>query len=342
MVDRISTGGALLNDLTLLQSNKLTLDQLQYRLSTGKKFQKLKLYGNDAPRIVDLRGEISARQAYMRSIDLTDGIVRSYDAVLERLSDVASEIINISDPIDADDPDFLNDTQVLADNLMLEIESNLNVRIGDRYIFGGTDFGNAPVKDLRTLALYNDTDIGIPNTDETANQIPEFTVDDGGGGTVQSYHTAHAGSPTNDADAWRETAITINDRQVVNYGLTATNPAFQQLVEAAVRLKSAVQDGVLTVDQRRTMLGEVRTVAETARTELRQLQAQNGAVLNQFDRSRTEHETFIGISQASLEDIEGADSAEAAVQISQLQTQIQASFTTIARRSQLSLVSFLN
>lgn len=349
MVDRVSTSGRLLNDLMVMQNSQQSLELLQYRVSTGKKFQQLKLYGNDAPRIVDLRNEISTRQAYMRSMDLTEGITGSYDAVLDRLAEAASEILDISSPIDAEDPAFLTDTTVLAENLMLEIESNLNVRIGDRYIFAGTNYGTAPVNDLRDLALYNETDIGTANTSETADTIPEFTVDAGGAATVQSYHSSWAGSPTTDEAAWRKTTLTIDDRQTVSYGITATDPAFQKLIDAVVRLKSAVADpgpadangDGETVDERKSMLGQARSAAEEARIALRQLQSENGAIINQFDKMRTEHENFIAISQGSLEDIEGANKEEAAVQISTLQAQLQASYTTIARRAQLSLVNFL-
>ncbi|MEQ8601980.1 MAG: flagellin [Marivibrio sp.] len=344
MVDRISTSGALLNSLTLLQRNTVNLDQLQFRVATGRKFAELKLYGNDAPRIVDLKAEISSRQAYIRSITLAEGITRSYDAVLDRLADVAGEIIDASEPISPDDPSFLTDTTVVANNLMLEIEANLNVRIGDRFIFAGTRFDTAPVQDIRDLALYNEDDFPIvANTIETANEIPEFTVQRTNGPITQSYHTSFAGADTIDAEAWRKTTLTISDQQRLEYGITATDSAFQNLVEAAMRLKSATdRNANLTVDQRETLLGNARSAAEQARVELRQLQSTNGAVINQFDRMVTQHENFISISQSALDEIEGADTAQAAVEISALQTQIQASFTTIARRAQLSLVSFLN
>jgi flagellin-like hook-associated protein FlgL len=343
MVDRISNAGSLLKDLGLLQSNRTALDQLQLRLATGKKHEQLKLYGNDAPRIVDLRNQIDSRQAYIRSINLTEGITLSYDAVLDRLAEVASEVVNSATPLAPDDPNFLTDTTVVAENLMLEIEANLNLRIGDRFIFAGTNFTTSPVNDLRNLALYNATDIGVANANETANTVPEFQVDSGGAGTDQSYHTSFTTSPTVDADAWRETALTVNDRQSLSYGITATNPAFQDLIEAVVRMKSAVDpNNGFTRAERNSMLGEARSAAEEAQVSLRQMQSTNGAIINQFERTKAQHENFIAISQNALEGIEGVDTAETAVQISALQTQIQASFTTIARRSQLSLVNFLS
>jgi len=347
MVDRISTSGALLNSLTLLQRNTVTLDQLQFRVGTGRKFAELKLYGNDAPRIVDLKAEIASRQAYIRSITLAEGITRSYDAVLDRLSEVAGEIIDASEPITADDQNYQTDTTVVANNLMLEIESNLNVRIGDRYIFAGTRFDSAPVTDIRDLALYTEDDLApnpvTTNAIETANEVPEMVVQQAGANITQSYHTSFAGADTIDTEAWRKTTLTISDQQRIEYGITATDSAFQNLVEAVIRLKSATdRNANLTGDQRETLLGNARSAAEQARVELRQLQSANGAVINQFDRMVTQHENFTSISQSALDNIEGADTAQAAVEISALQTQIQASFTTIARRAQLSLVSFLN
>jgi flagellar hook-associated protein 3 FlgL len=345
MVSRVSTVGILTQNLSLISASRQKLDALNYSLSTGNRFEQLKFYGKDATRIVDFQKDIEARQAYQRSIDITESTALSYDAVLERLVEVASDALNAAEPLSSQDIDFQNTTTVLANNFMLEAEANLNIKLGDRFIFNGRNFSTAPVTDLRTLSLYTTNDLATNgatlNQIESADQIPEHIIDRGQPGqTFESYHTSFGGTGTVDPLAHEDLKVTINDNQPVIYNLSATEPAFQNLVEGLLRLKSAAQAG-LTEDEREEFLGNARTALDNSRIQLRQLQARNGTVLNELQRTREIHTGFINISQTALDDLTVADEAEVAVQISAVQNQLEASYTTIARQSSLTLVNFL-
>lgn len=344
MVSRVSALGVLTQNLSIINTNRKNLDKLNFSLATGKNHQELKFYGEDASRVVDLRKDIEARNSYIRSIDITETTAQSYDTVLERLVELTADALNAAEPLSSQDPDFPTTTTVLANNFMLEFEANLNIKIGDRFIFAGTNFGNAPVTDLRTLTLYNTTDLvsngATANAVETADTVPQHTVDAGGAATVESYHTEFAAANTIDSNAHEKLRVTINDDQPVTYTMTATEAAFQNIVEGLLRLKSAAQAG-LTEVERDEFLADARTTLDTGRGQLRQLQASNGTILNELQRTKEIHQGFINISQSALDDITVADQAEVAVRISTLQTQLEASFTTIARQSQLSLVNFL-
>ncbi|MEQ8442055.1 MAG: hypothetical protein RIM33_08420 [Alphaproteobacteria bacterium] len=344
MVSRVSAVGILTQNLSLINRNRLNLDQLNTALATGERFQQLKFYGKDASRIVDLEKDIQAREAYKRSIDVTETTATSYDAVLERLIEVTTDALKAAEPLSSDDPDFPTTTTVLANNFMLEVEANLNIKIGDRFIFAGTNFGTAPVTDLRSLTLYNTTDLvsngATANVIESADQVPEHVVDAGGAATVESYHTSFAGTGTIDTKAHETMRVTVNDNQPVTYTITATESAFQNVVEGLLRLKSAAQSG-LTKEERDEFLGDARTALDNARGQLRQIQASNGTVLDTLQRTREIHTSFINISRIALDDIQVIDDAEVAVRISSLQNQLEASFTTIARQSSLTLVNFL-
>jgi flagellar hook-associated protein 3 FlgL len=344
MVARASTVGILSQNLSLINTNRATLDRLNTSLATGERFEALKFYKTDASRIVDFRKDIEARQSYLRSIDITETTVASYDAILEQLVNVASDALAAADPLSTASTNFATDTTVLANNFMLEAEANLNIKLGDRFVFAGSNFTTAPVVDLRTLSLYTTNDLtsnGAPdNVIETGDQIPEHVIDQGGANTIESYHTSFAGTGTLSSEAYDDIRVTINDGQPITYNISATESAFQNLVEGLLRLKSAAQTG-LTEDERDEFLGDARNALDTARVELRQLQSRNGTVLNELQRTREIHQGFIAISTTAVEDLTVTDTAEVAVQISALQNQLQASFTTIATQSQLSLVNFL-
>jgi flagellar hook-associated protein 3 FlgL len=344
MVSRVSATGTLSQNLFLINSGQSKLNQLNYSLGTGNKFEELKFYGKDSTRIVDLRKDIEARKAYTNSIDITESTTDSYDAILERLVQVATDALNAAEPLSTNDVDFPNTTTVLANNFMLEVEANLNIKLGDRFIFAGTNFSDAPVRDLRTLSLYNATDLGsapaAANAIETADTLPEHVVDAGGAATTESYHTGFTAAGTVDSKAYEAMKVTIADSQPIIYNITANEPAFQNLIEGLLRLKSAAQTG-LTEPEREEFLGEARNTLDNARVELRQLQARNGTVINELSRTKEIHTSFINISQSALTDLTVANDAEVATRIAALRTQLEASYSTIADTNRLSLVNYL-
>ncbi|MDF1749387.1 MAG: flagellin, partial [Alphaproteobacteria bacterium] len=188
-----------------------------------------------------------------------------------------------------------------------------------------TDLGSAPA---------------AANAIETADTVPQHVVDAGGAATTESYHTSFTAAGTIDSKSYEKMKVTIADAQPITYNITANEPAFQNLIEGLLRLKSAAQSG-LTEDQREEFLGEARTTLDNARVQLRQLQATNGTIINELDRTKAVHNSFINISQSVITDLTVANDAEVAVRISALQTQLEASYTTISRQSQLSLVNYL-
>lgn len=339
MVTRVSTAGSIVQNMLNMQRNQQNFDLLSYRIATGKNFQQLRDYGTDATRLVDLRQEIASRDAYTRTIDMTSIFLSAYDTSLERLVGITQDLLDAADPLSTQDANWGADNLVLADNMLLEAESNLNLEVGGRFLYSGSNYTTAPINNLRNLSVYALTEIGTANAIESANQIPEM-IFDSAGPSYQSYHSSFTGTGTLDANAWQEAKLTISDGQTIGYGITATDEGFQNLIDGLMRFKTATQTGV-TEAERKSLLAEARSLANTARDQIRQLQSSNGVITNVMGNARDLHVSFIDISITAMNGIEVSDTADAATRLSILQTQMQASFTVIAKRQQLSLVNFL-
>ena len=352
-IGRVSTQGLLAQTLTDVQANQTNFQLLQYRVGSGFRFRELKDYGDDVNRVVDLRQSVTQRESYVRSLDIASLTTDSYEVTLDRFAELASELIKASDPTRTQDLTWASDTLTIVDNLMLDLQAGLNTKIADRFIFGGTRSDSEPVRDLRTLARYSVNDIGRANAIETANAIPFYSYNDAAPlpaaaapANEQSYMNlgsapgAAAGAGLTDQFLWQQWQSTVDDGQVLRYGITATHSSFQQLIDGLLRLKSATQAG-LTVQQRIAFVNEAEVLAENSLTALRQLQSENGVTINQFNTVRERHQSFITITKTSLADLTQVDPAEAATELSALSTQIQASYAAIARREELSLINFL-
>ena len=93
MVARVSTAGSLIQNLATLKGNQSTFDLLSFRIATGKQFQELRDYGNDATRIVDLNQEIKSREAYIRSTEIVEITAQAYDTTLNALAEMTQDLL---------------------------------------------------------------------------------------------------------------------------------------------------------------------------------------------------------------------------------------------------------
>ena len=179
MVNSVSTYGLFLSDQSTLRANQNKFNLLQNQVSSGKKFVNLRNYGNDSSRMTLLRAEITSREAYQKSIDYTANITAAYDVVLDTFGKMASDIIKRADPNSVGETTWPATTTTLMDQFFVETQTNLNLEIAGHYIFAGENYQNVPVKDLRSLALYQpgDTQLGEDYLEQTLNSphlLPQF------------------------------------------------------------------------------------------------------------------------------------------------------------------------
>jgi flagellar hook-associated protein 3 FlgL len=75
---------------------------------------------------------------------------------------------------------------------------------------------------------------------------------------------------------------------------------------------------------------------------IQNLIAKNGLNQTQIDDASTRHEATLTVVKSQIDDIESVDLADASAKITQLRTQLQASFELTAQLKSLSLVNFLS
>ncbi len=332
-----STVSALLTNIERIKLNQTNFDLHSARVATGKKFQELRDYRADAYRIVSFRQEKLERESYIESANLAQTQTSSYTAVLTDLAKTASSLISTATNVltsQEDPPPNLQGT--ISEHLLVSVEAVLNSRIGDRYIFGGENYKNPPVRDLATLANYPGSQANqIPRT-ETANVVPYFDL----GGTNQSYISSFTTPGQQDQELYQASEITINISKKLSYGVSAAEPAFQKLIDGLLRLRSSAQKN-LTVQERKHFIENARQLGEQSLREIRQLEASNGRVHAELESSKGLHNSFLSIIKTTTDNITTANVNESATALAALSTQLQASYSTIAKAQQLSLVHFL-
>ncbi|MFV3076082.1 hypothetical protein [Niveispirillum fermenti] len=88
----ISSYASYLNLVRTVTGGQRNIDTLSQQLSSGKQSTDVAFYGVQTQRLLDLRTELVRRQSYTQVIDQTSTRVQSYNTIMERMADMASEL----------------------------------------------------------------------------------------------------------------------------------------------------------------------------------------------------------------------------------------------------------
>ncbi|KZB62322.1 hypothetical protein AUP42_05095 [Thalassospira lucentensis] len=124
----------------------------------------------------------------------------------------------------------------------------------------------------------------------------------------------------------------IDDDYSIEYGVRADAPAFEKLIRS-LKIMSTTQDS--------TSLNIALGLINEATDELPNIQAKIGVDISTIERKETQHKDFAVFAANAISNIETVDVPLTLAELSQYETALQASFMSISRSSELSLVNFL-
>lgn len=133
-----------------------------------------------------------------------------------------------------------------------------------------------------------------------------------------------------------ELSARIDDTISIKYGMTADRPAFQETIAA---MKAAIE-GDITDD--RTLLNQALSLANSAITSLVTFRAEIGSDMSTIALAKERNIDFVLFTEQSISDIRNVDIPSAITRLTADQMILQASFLTLARIGNLSLLNYLN
>lgn len=293
-----------LNDMTKLQTE---LGSLNRQISSGKKvttFKELSALGQ-TERVLGFENQLSKIKDYVRSNTIVTNRLQSYNNSVSGLIDIAEELRNIlilrRTPTTGD----VLPLQELVTSQLSSVKSNLNVELEGRFLFAGTKTDTPPIGDI-----------------ETAN-----------------YTTNLAGQRTLNTNYYQgdDTKVTIqaNDALQLEYGITADNPAFQNLIAA---MHMALEGDTTNNDD---LLADAVDLVSSAISELSSVQANINNNITILDKVNDEHSDFKLFLDEAVNSVTETDIGEASIDLATTQTTLQATFSAFARISSLKLTDYL-
>jgi flagellar hook-associated protein 3 FlgL len=405
MMDRVSTldlSSIITNGALQVETN---LSKAQVQESSGLVAQDFgTLGGTDTGQMLNLENEISQSQTWASEAQTVGSRTQTMYSSLGTMSTILTQLQSrISQAMSAADNSGL---AVAVKNIQQELVSEMNVQVGGRYLFAGSNIEQAPVN----LTNYPSTAPYDPTKADTSYYTGDNVIE----------------------------SVRVSSQQTLNYGVTADNPAFEETLRAteaviqasSVTASSALSPaatspsatttvpadtfsinggGTVTVNagdslatiaasinaaagptgvsaqvvgsgssyqlqittgnltpitfsggaggalaalglanvaapnqaQLTSNLQQALGVSNLAQTDLANLQNSVSDVSKQLSDAQDQQTTFVTLLQNSLSNVKDVDAGQAASQVSQYQTQLQASYMALATVSKINLAQYL-
>ena len=198
MINRIGTRTGFESLMGLNQQTLQRTYNLQIQISSGLKSQNYSGISDVSGRLVNFEGANARLNQYLDDITVTRNRLSLAETQVDSIRDMANQFRNdLLNALNAENDQF-QPTAEIAKQFMDQMESLLNTKDGDQYIFSGSRSDVAPVN---LLAFRTPVNVATSNTEY-------YQGDD-----YQAFSR-------------------VGEGRTVTYGTTANDPTFEKLVRA--------------------------------------------------------------------------------------------------------------
>lgn len=325
----VTTYASQLQTLNNIKRNQSAASELSNQVATQVKSSDLSYYGGlDAGRILNSRQQVSKLEAYNKGIDIVTPELKAYNLQVSRMGDLAASVSKALQGQGTYDAADESEIGSMIDTALTELTSLLNERVGGRYLWSGGNYDAAPVGDLGNLP---DLAAADPFAATASPALPDY----------------YLAAPGSDEVAWHEASFSPEAGKTVTYGQVAADPAIQRLVyglqmaKSAFAAASAAPDDASAKAAWTSFRSQALTELGGARKGLQSLGTEISIDLSSVTDSAKANDAMINIFKDEEGSIVDIDTAEAGVKLTQIQNQLQATYSIVASLADTSLVKFL-
>jgi len=303
--------------------------------------------GAGVSRTVSMSRDIERLKGLVDSNKLASNRLSATQDALGQMSAIAQNLLSTltSATSDVVDSDIVREEAVRA---LGSLTSILNSNLNGEYLFAGINTDVRPIGDFsdpgsEAKAKFDEAffdHFGFSQTDPAASGITAAAMEDFLTTVVEPQFLG---------DGWKENWSNATDERIVTR--IATNETAETSVTANVEgvrklmmVATTVSDllaGPLNEAARGALYERALTLVGEGLADLGDVQAQAGVAENRISDASERITTQVDLFRKFVTDLEGVDPYEASTRVTDLLTQIEASYTLTARIQQLSLVRFL-
>ena len=346
----VSTLAAHLQLNSSVRSLQRSLMEAQKELSTGRKADLVAALRDRAAEDVDLRNALNEVSEFKSTTRLVASRMDTMQTALSGMRDMAGQMRNTAlTSRDAVSREYLQEAAATAID---RVNSFLNAQIAGRTLFAGIQTDTAPMQEANTvnggtgLSPQQAVNQVIANLGPIADAASALAVANGPDGVGALFDDSNSDPNLRYSTTFYNGAATgattarLDRGYEIGYGVRADDPAIRELLQGLYMLAS-VPFGSVPEDAFIAWQDEAVAHINAGFQGVIDLSAELGYKQSVVNDAITQHEAAIVQLNNEVATLEAADPFETALRLSQLQTQLEATFSLTARMSQLSLTKFL-
>ncbi len=329
----------LRSEFSTLQSG---IQQLQNQIGTGNKTQVYGDLGTQATLDINLRNQATLVDNFKKNISELSIRTSLMDKNLVTIHDTALAVQNLafsSPSFSAQRTNIVEAAKAAID----QINQTLSTSVNGRNLFGGTQTQSNTVIASATLLPTVQTAVTAAITAAGGVGVAAAiqAAVSGGTGVIATSASYYLGGPAHAPSQ-------IDQGLTVDYSMTAGDPAFLTMMQGLYTLASlpqpvgttATPPNITDADFDATAQAAASTISQGL-TQLQSLTEKNGRNEQLLTDTSNAHDATLTVLQTQIDDIEQVNLADASTRLSQLQTELGASYKLTAELSTLNLIDFL-
>jgi flagellar hook-associated protein 3 FlgL len=364
MSGAISPSGASLAQLLIANSNAaaLQVDNLTEESSSGLVSQNYAGLGEGAAVALNLQPQISRATTLQTGVTAATGPMTVAQGALTQINTLATGVIAQLANLNGLDPTAVNSVAASAQSALTQVAQLLNEQDAGQYVFAGQDSANPPVpdpSDILSSNFYTQINAAVSSLGSNGASATEATTlgvaASTAAGTSPFSATLEALSASGDGRSSVQIGVDQSvpgvmlantNGDVASQGNTAANPnittgSYMRDILRGLATIASFNSTTLAAPDAQTFIQDTQTSLTDATSTL----STDQGVLGDRQTQLTNTGTLLGDTVTALNtqvsNITDANLAQVATQLSNANTQLQASYQMIANVSKLSLVQYL-
>ena len=301
MVMRVATFAVSDQMIAAAMRTEAVMANEQTEESSGVKAEYFAGYGADTQQVVNLQVSVTRAQSYIDAATLADSRTQVMYSAVGSMTDIITNLRSQLTAASTGSSTTAASVITSAQQMLTEMGSLLNTQYDNQYVFGGGRTSTAPA-DLTSFAA--------------------------GTGSITTADTSYYEGDDEIA------SVQVADDQTVSYGVTADNPAFEQVMRV---LKFVANSTTLSS----TDITDALNLASTALDAVSTVQTKLSGAASQIEQAQSRQSDYQSYAQTLSSDLTGVDVAAITAQLSTYQAQLSASYSAIAKIQSLNLASYL-
>ncbi|MCP1850363.1 MULTISPECIES: flagellin [unclassified Bradyrhizobium] len=273
----------------------------QVQESSGLQSEDFGGYGSGAGRVINLQVSVTRAQSYIDASQLADNKVQVMYSAVGSMTDIITQLRTQLSAATTGSSTATASVINYAQQAMAQMQGLLNTQYDGEYVFSGARTDTAPA-DLSSF----DTGTGSLTTSDT------------------SYYRGDS----------EIASVRVSDSQAISYGVTADNPAFEQVMRL---LKYVGNSTTLSSSD----ITQALDLASNALDATSTVQAKLSAAASQIETASTNQSDYQNFAKTLSTDLTSVDVAAVTAQLSTYQAQLTASYSAISKIQSMNLASYL-